>query len=172
MNILNSKERRQQFIRFLGSFLLLLLIVISVVLMGMQVPFKENEQLKDKMLRQEEVLVFQKEFTLLNEEVVQLLDTLQFVVANSELVEGRITSKIQQMDGLIQLYQGADKSKYLAIVKGLSHHKDDKKTIRMGGSKEQELAEYEKRIAQLEQNRDEWKAQAEKLQMQIQLMNR
>lgn len=172
MEVVNVQQRKNNFGRFVVLFLILLAIILVVSFMGFNVPVKENVQLKDKMMQQEQEIVFEQSFMQLNNDVVTLLDTLQVAGVNAELLEGRITGKIQQMDALIQQYQGANKAQYMMVVKGLNQHKDDKKTIRLGGTKEQQIAEYEKRIGQLEQNRDEWKAQAEKLQMQIQLLNR
>lgn len=172
MEVLNKKERNQYFLRFVVTFLALLLLILTAVYFGYQVPIKENAHLKDKMMLQEQELLFKSDFTQLNNDVALLLDTMQVAGVNVELLEGRITAKIQQMDGLIQQYTGVDKPLYMNVVKGLSQQKQDKNTIRMGGSKEQEMADYEKRIAVLEQNRDEWKTQAEKLQMQLQMMNR
>ncbi len=172
MKAQNSQVRNAQFGRFLLFFFITIAVMILTVFFGVQVPAKENTQLKDQIALQEDQILFQREFNKLNIEVTQLLDTLNKPEVNIELTEGRITAKIQQMDALTNLYKGEDKAGYMSLVKNLTAHKDDKKALRQGSGTQVQMAEYEKRIAQLEQNRDEWKAQAEKLQMQLQLMNR
>lgn len=172
MNAQNKAVRNAQFGRFLIFFIIVIAVMVAAIFFGTQVPAKENVQLKEQMELQEEQIVFQNEFLKLNTESAQLLDTLNVPGVNAELIDGRITAKIQQMDALVQQYKGADKAEYMTVVKGLTAHKDDKKILRQGSGKEAQMADYEKRIAQLEKNRDEWKAQSEKLQMQLQMMNR
>lgn len=172
MKAQNTPVRTAQFSRFLVFFVIVMLIVIAGVFFGTQVPARENIQLKEQMVLQEEKIVFQGEFVKLNTEVAQLFDSLNVPGANAELIDGRMTAKIQQMDALVLQYKGADKADYMTVVKGLTAHREDKKLIKQGTGKEAQMADYEKRIAQLEKNRDEWKAQAEKLQMQIQMMGR
>ncbi len=172
MNAQNKSIRNAQFGRFLIFFIIVIAVMVAAIFFGTQVPAKENVQLKEQMELQEEQIVFQNEFLKLNTESAQLLDTLNVPGVNAELIDGRITAKIQQMDGLVQQYKGIDKAEYMTVVKGLTAHKDDKKILRQGSGKEAQMADYEKRIAQLEKNRDEWKTQAEKLQMQLQMMNR
>ncbi len=172
MKAQNTSVRNAQFGRFLIFFIIVIAVVIAATLFGIQVPTKENMQLKNQMQLQEEQIVFQNEFLKLNMETVQLLDTLGVPGINTELTDGRITAKIQQLDALIQQYAGSGKVAYMTVVKGLTGHNEAKKLLRQGSGKEAQIAEYEKRIAQLEKNRDEWKGQAEKLQMQLQMMNR
>lgn len=172
MRAQNTSIRNAQFGRFLIFFIIVIAVIIGATLFGIQVPAKENVQLKQQIELQEELIIFQNEFLRLNTETVQLLDTLDVPGINRELTDGRITAKIQQIDALIQQYKGVDKAEYMIVVKGISSHHEDKKLLRQGSGKEAQIADYEKRIAQLEKNRDEWKAQAEKLQMQLQMMNR
>lgn len=172
MKAQNTAVSNAQFGRFLIFFVIVIVVLVASIFFGTQVPAKENVQLKAQMELQEEQIVFQNEFLKLNTGSAQLLDTLNMAGVNAELIDGRITAKIQQMDALVQQYNGADKAAYMTVVKGLTAHKDDKKVLRQGTGKEAQMADYEKRIAQLEKNRDEWKIQAEKLQMQLQMMNR
>jgi hypothetical protein len=172
MQAINQKERQTAFTRFLLFFILTLIITCTAIFFGIKVPLKENEYLKTAIEEQENEKLFNQSFFTKMAETQSLLDSINYAGVNAALVEGRITQKIQEMDAMVQKEQLESKDKYTNIVKNLTNRRDDKKTIQIASSKDQVMAEYEKKIALLEQNRDEWRAQAEKLQLQIQLLNR
>ena len=101
MQPFNSAERRKAFLFFLLFFAITTVVVGATVLVGVQVPFKQNEQLNADKEKAEKERDFQEKFSVEMNSTRRLLGSLKRKEVDVDLLDGRISQKLQDMDAMI-----------------------------------------------------------------------
>lgn len=166
----NSPERRNAFTRFILFYLVTTLIIIAAIFFGLQVPFKQNQQLQSQLDVMHKERDFDREFFKLMSETKKLLDTIDRAGTGTDLVEGRITQNIQKMDAMLSQDSVSKKRMYGLVVQTFTDATNDKKTIRAASNKDAAVAAWNKKYNDLLQNRDDWMKEYERLKNQIMQM--
>jgi cell division protein FtsB len=101
MQPFNSEERRKAFLSFLLFFIITTAVVGATVLMSVEVPFKQNQQLNAEKEKAEREKDFQERFGREMNTTKKLLDSLKRKEVDVDLIDGKIGQKLQDMDAMI-----------------------------------------------------------------------
>ena len=97
MKSLNAADRNQAFLSFLLFFIITIAVIIAAVFFSIQVPFKENDQLKEKIAVAEKQRDFTEHFVDKMETTIKLLDSVNLPNVRSELIDGAIDDNLKNM---------------------------------------------------------------------------
>jgi hypothetical protein len=115
----NKAERRKAFLNFLLLFIICTGIIITTVFFSLQVPFKQNDQLRKQMDEVERERDFSKRFTTQMVNVSRMLDSINATKPpESDRIDGKIKDEISKLDAMINdsLY---NKEMYLNVTHNL-----------------------------------------------------
>ncbi|MCW3105916.1 MAG: hypothetical protein JWQ09_422 [Segetibacter sp.] len=149
MEPLNQPQRRKAFINFLIFFTITAILIIATVFLSVQVPFKQNDQLREQMSRVEKEKDFTEVFLNKMNATNNLLDSLDKKDGNVDLIDGKIKEKLTDMDAMIEKDSLAVKDLYQNIVANLSQIHAAKKELRDATSKDASLGDLKQQISQL-----------------------
>lgn len=157
MEPLNTDTRRKALINFLIFFTITVSLIVVAVFFSFQVPFKENEQLSRQVEIVKNERIFTEKFERNMNDVMRLFDSLNHKDANIILIDGKITEKIQGMNGMIDSdtsFVGDPSSQlvkelYTSVVESLSKFHSAKKELREATSKDVTLGELKQENARL-----------------------
>jgi hypothetical protein len=144
----NTAERKKAFSRFLILYIITTAIIIGAVYFGIQVPFQQNKKLQEQLAGIEKERDFGRAFFTQLSDAKALLDSVNRPGVQSELVDGQIDSKLQQLTAMIEKDSVSEKRLYQEIIKTYFEIKDDKKRIRAAGDKDAQAAEFEAQLSQ------------------------
>ena len=97
----NSKERRISFFKFLGLFLVTMLMIVGAVFFSYQIPKKENAELRAHTKVLEDGMVFQKNFYNEMRVVKSMLDSLDVPGQNVVYEKNLIAQKLATLEETI-----------------------------------------------------------------------
>ena len=144
----NSAERSKVFTRFIIFYIISIAIILVAVYFGVRVPVRQNKQLQAQLDVAQQESDFDRRFFGLMSETKHLLDTVNMSGPQTDVVEGRITQKIQEMDAMINQDSIRGKRIYSQVVQYFTDAKNDKKMIR-AGDKQKVVEDFEKSKAEL-----------------------
>lgn len=153
----NSPERKKAFSRFILLYIITTGIVVAAVYFGVQVPFQQNRQLQEQLAGIEKERDFGRLFFAGLSEAKGLLDSVNKPGVQSELIDGQIDSRLQQLTAMVDKDSVSEKRLYQEIIKTYFEIKDDKKRIRASGDKDAQAAEFEAQLAQWKAKYDDCK---------------
>lgn len=149
MEPLNQPQRRKAFVNFLIFFTITAALIVAAVLFSVQVPFKQNDKLREQigMVEKEKdfTLIFYNKMNATN----NLLDSLDKKDVNVDLLDGKIKEKLTDMDAMIEKDSVTTKDFYQNIVANLSQIHAAKKELREATSKDASMGELKQQISQL-----------------------
>lgn len=152
MKPINTAERQNAFWRFLLFFIITMAVIITAVLFSVQMPMRQNEQLRTQML------AIEKERNLTDSFNVKMMETMQFLEevnkqpGNDIIYEPRIKTNLMTMTGMtlgLDTTVNRLNSIYMNIVRALDGLQFAKEQIRDATSKDKDLAKHEQQIADL-----------------------
>lgn len=151
----NTTERRKAFINFLLLFLVCILIIVTTVFFSIQVPFKQNEQLRTDM----SMVVKEREFSnhFMNEtsNISAMLDTINTKAQKPELLDGIISESIRKLNIMVDGDSVYNKPLYKNIVLTLADLSAAKKQLREQTGKDANAGELKKQNDDLSRRLDE-----------------
>jgi len=137
MRPLNAAERNQAFRNFLLFFIITIAVIIAAVFFSIQVPFKENDQLKDKIAVTEKQRDFSEQFADKMETTIKLLDSVNLANVRAELIDGAIDDNLRNMQAMIKSDTLVPvKNLYTNVVENFYDLKNAKKQLRDASGKD------------------------------------
>ena len=100
LQILNSKERNQAFLKFLLFFILTVILVVIAVFFDFWMPRRENKMLYSEISTQRQQEFSQQTFLENLEEAVILLDSLDNPQTNFNQIDTRLGRKLNEMQDM------------------------------------------------------------------------
>ena len=126
MESLNNAERRGAFLGFLFLFLLTLALVVTVVFSSVQVPFTQNEQLRQRLSVMQEAQDFSDSFSVAMKEALDEMNKFSLKEKPALVISQGVSYKINKIDRLIKNNSLGDSSLYRLIVESLYDLNDTK----------------------------------------------
>jgi hypothetical protein len=153
MEPLNQPERRKAFTNFLIFFIVTVLIIVAAVFFSIQVPFRQNDQLRDQMNVVEKERDFSETFANKMGETINLLDSInKKEVQSPELVDNKIQLNITAMNEMIEKEPITQKTIYRYMVNTFDELRRAKKDLRDVSGKDVNLTNLQKENAELRNN--------------------
>ena len=149
MEPLNHAERKNAFLSFLLFFIVTTAIVIGAVLFSVDVPFRQNDYLREQIKIVEKERDFSEKFLSSMNATNNLLDSLDKQNVDVVIVDGKISEKLKDMDAMIDNDSVSVKDFYQNIVANLSELHSAKKELRDATSKDASLGDLKQQISQL-----------------------
>ena len=159
LQILNSQERNQAFLKFILFFLITVTLIIVAVFFDYRMPTKENAILQDKLSSHRQQEYTQQLFVQQMQEVDALFDSLKNNVGDGSQIIRQIDAKLTNLEQL----QGSNNTLYgkmnSTITSGFSDLLDTKKKHIASAQKlsdlESQLQICKGNLADERQNQDE-----------------
>jgi len=130
MKPLNSAERTNAFLRFLLLFLITVALIVTVIFFSVEVPRKENEQLRKKMLtfqtEKESSEAFVKDMQGTQVAMKNYMNKDELTVAT----QVRVQNWIEKLRNRVRQMPNGENSIYELIVENLSELNDAKKKLK------------------------------------------
>lgn len=168
MKPLNSPERKKPFLRFLLFYGITTLLLLAVLLFGLQVPFRQNDLLQERINSYEKQQAFYNHFFVKLKEVNTSLDSVNTPGVPVEFLESQIDQKLSQLTKIVAESDSTVNKKALQdLVKTYYDIKDDKRTIRNSSSKDAVVQQYMQDNATLKQSLKEWQDAYNALKLQM-----
>ena len=152
MKAINQAERQKAFLSFLLFFAITIVVVITIVFFSIQVPFRQNDQLREQMTRIENEKIFLSGFKTKMEETMSLLDSTTRV-DNPILLDTRITRNISEMDAMIN-DSISMKNIYSHITEILVGIQTAKQQVRKAAGNEAVIADLKQKAIDLKSDLD------------------
>jgi Type VI secretion system, TssO len=153
MQPINKEERRKAFGSFLVLFLVTMVLVALMVFFSVQVPFKENEQLRSKMEQVAKDRIQAEQFVARMNEAIGLLSEVDKSDVQSELVDTKIEKKVGEMYNMVGADSSINKTLFANVVTVMFDLQAAKKRLRATSGTDQTLAtlrqDYDKCQSQL-----------------------
>lgn len=153
MKPLNAAERSQAFRNFLIFFIITVGVIIAAVFFSIQVPFKENDQLRAAASTAEKQRVSTELFADKMETTIKLLDSVNLAGVQSELIDGDIDENLKSMKAMVRSDSSfQEKTLFNYIVDNFYDLKNAKKQLRDASGKDATFGELTRQNEEL-QNR-------------------
>ncbi|MFT4023897.1 MAG: type VI secretion system TssO [Flavihumibacter sp.] len=151
---INANERNIAFWKFLGFFVLSVLIIVSAVYFNTRIPKKDNELLRKKVNTYQISAMAQERFVQNMEEARNMIDSLGRPGANTVYLNQQIAARIRELNQL----QYKDSSMYSRLNKSvldvfLRYQELTNKVVQMGDLPQQ-LEEYKAKYEQTQRDLD------------------
>ena len=167
MQPINTNDRKRAFINFLLLFLLCIIIITATIFFSIQVPFKQNEQLRRELRTVTREREFSSDFTTQMADIAGMLDTINTKALKPDLLDGRITESIKRLNLKIDADSASDKTMYRSVVFILSDIQTAKKQLRDMTGKDLNADDLRKQIEGLNSTLDAAKMENLNLKQQI-----
>lgn len=129
MQPVNKSERTKAFVNFLLLFLLSLAIILSTVFFSVQVPFKQNKELRSQNNIVQRDRVFTADFLNGMSGIVRMLDTIN-TSPKPDLLDGEISESLKRLNAKVNADSAYDKNLYLNVVQNMYDLQIAKKQLR------------------------------------------
>ncbi len=167
MKPLNAAERKKAFVRFLIFFISTTLLIVLAIFFGVQVPFKQNEELRKQISVNEREKGFTETFAAKMDETKHLLDSVNRAEVQAELVDGKISENLKKMNAMIDNDSIGAKKLYQDVVQNFADLQFAKKQLRDASGKDANLSENLKQIEALKSDLNQARSEANALRLQI-----
>ncbi|MES2774744.1 MAG: type VI secretion system TssO [Bacteroidota bacterium] len=168
MKPINSAERKSAYMYFLLFFGITVIIIALAVFFGMKVPFKQNQQLQQKIGMLQNEKTFAENFSIKMAETKGILDTVNKAGIQAELLDQRITDGIKGLSAMINADTTINKKTYTDIIQNLTELQFAKKQLRDATSSNLDMTKY---VQQIEGLKNElFRAQNEASTLRVQLV--
>lgn len=167
MKAVNAIDRSIAFQRFLLFFIITIAVIITTILVGVRIPYAENNKLREQISMANSEQQFRNDFLDNMKQIQSLLDTVNQAGGSSGLIDGRITQKLQEMDAMVSKNADpANNELYAQIIKTFNNARSDKSAIRAAANKDSVVAMYNKQIQDLNNSLTKWQESYKQLEMQ------
>src|SRR6478735_5658343 len=170
MKPLNSDERKKSFLRFLALFIVTAVLIVAAVYFGVQVPFRQNEQLKKQVNAYAREKAFTENFDAVLSDVKASLDTINRAGVQAELADGKISEQLKRMNAMIDADSASAKRFYQNVVQNLAELQVAKKQLRDASGKDANLSQYLQQIETLKSDLNQSRTESNALRLQLMSM--
>ncbi|HMP91506.1 MAG TPA: type VI secretion system TssO [Phnomibacter sp.] len=170
MQPLNKEERQKAFGSFLVLFIVTIALVVLMVFFSVQVPFKQNEQLRDRIAQMDKDKNQTAVFVLKMNETMNLLREVDKADVSSEMVEIKIEQKVGELYSMAGADSSIMKSMYSNVVEVMSNLLAAKKRLRQSSGNDQTVANLQQQLDRC--NSQLLQAQANNQALMLQLQQR
>jgi hypothetical protein len=167
MQPINKPERRKTFLNFLLLFAVCIIIIITTVFFSIQVPFKQNDQLRRDMSLVEKDREFSNKFMNEMSGISAMLDTINTKATKPELLDGQVSENIKKLNAMIDTDSIYNKPLYKNMVLSLADLSAAKKQLRELTGKDANIGELQKQKDDLSQQFEAAKNEILNLKQQI-----
>ncbi len=167
MKPLNSPERKSAYLNFLLFFAITVVIVVITAFFGMKVPFKQNDQLQEKIAGFQNEKSFAENFAAKYADTKGILDTVNKAGIQAELLDQKITDGIKSLSAMVDNDTTIVKKNYSNIIQNLAELQFAKKQLRDVSSSDQNMTQYMQQIEGLKSDLARAKAESDALRMQL-----
>jgi hypothetical protein len=146
----NLSERNRAFRNFLVLFIITVAIVMAAVFFSIQVPFKENDQLRAAASVTEKQRVSTVLFGDKMETTMRLLDSVNLKGAQAELIDGDIDENLRSMNAMVKSDTSLpEKGMFTSIINNFRELKIAKKQLRDASGKDATFGDLTRQNAEL-----------------------
>lgn len=163
----NREERKKAFLNFLLLFCVTVIVVAVTIVFGMQIPFKQNEQLLQKNEFYEKQHSFSELFLNKMNETKGLLDSVNRAEVQAELIDGKISENLKKMNAMIDKDSLTEKAIYQRVVLNFADLQAAKKGLRNASGDQNNLSQLQQQIVDLRGQLQAAQSQASAYQMQV-----
>jgi len=167
MKPINTAERKKAFSTFLIFYIVTTLVILIAVYFGVQVPFAQNDKLKDQIAKFEKEKQFAENFSNGLADTKKLLDSVNRAGVQPELVDGRISDNLKKLNAMIDNDSASQKKFYQDLVQNFADLQVAKKQLRDASGKDANLSQYLQQIEMLKSDLNQSRAEANALRLQI-----
>lgn len=167
MKPLNNPERKSAYFNFLLFFVITVAIVVTASFFGMKVPFKQNEQLQEKIANFQNQKSFAENFATRFADTKGILDTVNKAGIQAELLDQKITDGIKSLSAMVDGDTTIVKKNYNDIIQNITELQYAKKQLRDVSSSNQNMTQYMQQIEGLKSDLSRAKAESDALRMQL-----
>ena len=161
LQILNSKERNQAFLKFLLFFVITVLLVVFAIFFDFKMPLRENKMLYSEIATTREQESAQETFLGNLEEAVMLLDSLDDPETNFAQVNIRLSNTLNNMADMETDFSTANKKINKILVHQLGELQKNTEKIRNLKAIEQSLPQLKADLADCRNESTRLKAELE-----------
>jgi Na+-transporting NADH:ubiquinone oxidoreductase subunit NqrC len=172
MKALNAPERQSAFLYFLLFFVITVALVVAAIFFGMQVPFKQNQQLQHKMNHLQNEVVFADNFSAKMAGTKGILDTVNKAGIQAELLDQSITDGLKGLSAMVNSDTSINKNFYTSVIQNLTELQFAKKQLRDASSANQDLSNYVQQIETLKSDLFRAQSQVDALRAQLASMSK
>ncbi|MFT4204254.1 MAG: type VI secretion system TssO [Chitinophagaceae bacterium] len=147
MKSLNASQRENALWQFFLFFLLSTGFIVATVVMGMQVPFRQNDLLKKHLAMYQRQRLFMDTFSARMIDTQNLLDSVNRPGVQAELIDGQIADNLRTMNSMIVADSTIPKAVYTSIVGNFANLKDAKQQLRSAGNNDQTINTLKQQLA-------------------------
>lgn len=130
MKPLNRTERTHAFLRFLLLFLITVAVIVGVIFFSVEVPWKENDRLREQVRLLQNEKKFAESFAKDMREAQLALEKYADPVQPSAATQERVNNEINKLRGKARQVANSESSVYELVVVSLSDLNDAKKKLR------------------------------------------
>ncbi len=146
----NQRERNKAFVHFLILFSFTIAVISACIFSSIQVPFKENEQLRQEMAAIDQ----QKNTTILflerMDRTIRLLDSVNLAGVQAALIDGDIEENLKVMKSIIRNDSTIElKALYSTVIENCYDLQNAKKQLRDVSGKDVAFGNLQKENADL-----------------------
>jgi hypothetical protein len=167
MKPINSAERKKAFTTFLVFFIVTVLVILTAVFFGVQVPFEQNDKLKEQLAKFEKEKQFSEDFAQGLADTKKLLDSVNRAGVQPELVDGKITENLKKLNAMADNDSVSQKKFCQDLVQDFADLQMAKKQLRDASGKDANLSQYLQQIEMLKSDLNQSRAEANALRLQI-----
>jgi hypothetical protein len=130
MKPLNSAERTNAFLRFLLLFLITVGLIVTVVFFSVQVPWKENDQMRKQVLLLQDEKRLSESFAKDVRETQLALEKYADPITSSAITQERVNNQLNTLRSKMRQMPSGESALYELVVVSLSDLNDAKKKLR------------------------------------------
>ena len=162
----NKSERTKAFLNFLLLFLISIAIIITTVFFSIEVPFKQNDDLRKQNFLVQRDRVFTSDFLTEMSGIAVMLDSIN-TSSKPDLLDGEISERIKKLNIKVNADSVYDKILYQNVVQNLDDLRQAKKQLRDITAKSDNINELQKQNDDLRQQLQITKTSYENLLIQL-----
>lgn len=132
--ILNSKERKDAFLKFLTFFLVTVALVVTAVYFNFRLPLQQNKKLQEEKVLYNMQEDTQGRFVAVMNNTLGLLDSLDNDRVNRDIITAQIEVKVKEMETIRPKDMSAYSKMNKVIIEKITELKENKKRIKAAES--------------------------------------
>jgi hypothetical protein len=163
---INNSERRSAFFIFLVFFIVTTGIIVLTTFYGMQVPTKQNDQMKQEIDDYQKEQIFLQNFADKLSDTRVLLDKINLPNTDPS-TEGAIKTNLDALSNQIGNDTTLHRKLYHDIVSSLNALDLAKKQIRENGSNDQQVSKLQQELNEKERDLDQCRVNVAQLEKSV-----
>ncbi|MEP7108444.1 MAG: type VI secretion system TssO [Ferruginibacter sp.] len=153
----NTPERKRAFIIFLLLFVVSAGMVILLAFSSVQVPLKQNQQLREQMDNADKDREFSKKILDQMTDIINMLDSINKKAPNPEILNGEISDRLSKMNLTVNEDSAYNKELYHNVFFILSELQTARKDMRRCTATGDEIAMWKKKYEDVNNQLEEYK---------------